>query len=134
MNNRCLIQSGKPPVDYLMTRRNRFARARNSLPCEIYTIVPPGASNPVARVLHAIGYREIHSAALRKLQRRSGTDFKHRVLVGWPRIERERDINRQRPEWRFPADAESERRLQLGDIQRILKQERLSRVAQYHAA
>src|SRR5208337_4808095 len=69
-----------------------------------------------------------------KLQRRAGAHFEHRALVGRPRVDRESNVHRQRPEWRFPAHAESKRRLQLIDVQRILEQERLTRVAEYHPA
>src|SRR5208282_1701469 len=107
MNNRCLIQPGKPPVDYLANRETRpdgATRAR-----EIYTIVLHRASNPVAGRFPCRFRKKSNARAICGLQRRAGPHFEHRALVGWTRVEREGDVHRQRPKWRFPAHAESNR-------------------------
>src|SRR5277367_1363884 len=123
MNNRCLIQPGKPPVDDLLERWN----ASPTCARELYTIVLRRASNPVF-------WRLSLPLPAKNLQRRAGADFEHGMLVGRPRVNRESDIYRQRPEWRFPAHANAGRRLQIIEMDIVLEQERLPRVAEYHAA
>src|SRR5277367_6023973 len=123
MNNRCLIQPGKPPVDDLLERWN----ASPTCARELYTIVLRRASNPVF-------WRLSRPIPAKNLQWRAGADLEHRMLIGRPRVNRESDIHRQRPEWRFPTHADSGRRLQIIEMDIVLEQERLSCVAEYHAA
>src|SRR5271156_1443047 len=134
MNNRCLIQSGKPPVDYLSNSDTR-PHGASLVQCEIYTLVLDLASNPVAHAW-AVGRAPEHRLCghLAKLQRRAPAHFEHRVLVGWPRVNRESDIDRQRPERRFPAHTDAGRSLQIVEVHAVLQQERLSCVAEYNAA